>query len=289
MSANAYPESPDAVSYEQGAVQRGIRKGGTEEVTIKEKAEQKEEEKAAEEADVPESQKEDKEDGDATTAANRSRSASGSSVVDVSLDSPAQEKEEPTFDNAETAQTMNVKEEQQEGNEDGLKTPTTANGWTHSRPPSDGSDGASVRDNKRKPQSSAATWSSIISSAVDHTDEHNFGMAPPGIHTSSLPGSDALDGTLAGILLQTMGWEHEGQEAGSWDRTVLGFDEAWQDEARDGSGSQEGNGSVAHPKEKDSYESRVEDTQPDPGLFERREDYPRKLDKGKGRATDQDD
>lgn len=74
------------------------------------------------------------------------------------------------------------------------------------------------------------------------------------------------------MCLDSMGWEHEGQEAGSWDRSVLGFDEAWQD-AETISTRQE-------------LEHRQADTQPEPELFKPRTDYPKKLDKGKGRAID---
>lgn len=38
---------------------------------------------------------------------------------------------------------------------------------------------------------------------------------------------------LAGILMHSLGWVHEGQRIGQWDRSVLGFDEAWQEETRD--------------------------------------------------------
>jgi hypothetical protein len=60
--------------------------------------------------------------------------------------------------------------------------------------------------------------------------------------------------------MDTVGWEHEGQEVGSWDRSVLGFDEAWQEETN------------AAAKEEESHEQHV-------GI---------KVDKGKGRAVDQD-
>jgi hypothetical protein len=72
-----------------------------------------------------------------------------------------------------------------------------------------------------------------------------------------------------------MGWEHEGQQAGSWDREVLGFDEAWKDaETRSNESSQE-------DLQVGQAEKRNEAS-----LFKARTDYPRKLDKGKGRAVD---
>lgn len=92
--------------------------------------------------------------------------------------------------------------------------------------------------------------------------------APDGrqhIHTSkcdSLSCADVCDGLtvdfqLAGMLMETMGWEHEGQETGNWDMSVLGFDEAWQEETN------------ANAKQEESQQ-------------------PKKVEKGKGRAVDQD-
>lgn len=104
----------------------------------------------------------------------------------------------------------------------------------------------------------------------------HFGLTPPGSWHCSLPGSHLLDGTAfvraAGLLLDSLGWEHEGEEAGSWDRKVIGLDEAWEDAERDpsyeapdgqrarGNGFAFGNGTP---------------------------DYPKHVDKGKGRATEQ--
>lgn len=69
-----------------------------------------------------------------------------------------------------------------------------------------------------------------------------------------------------------MGWEHEGQDAGQWDRSVLGFDEAWVD---------------AETRSTAQATASSEDQQ-GTDLFKQRTDYPRKLDKGKGRAVEQD-
>lgn len=68
-----------------------------------------------------------------------------------------------------------------------------------------------------------------------------------------------------------MGWEHEGQKAGEWDRSVLGFDEAWTD---------------AETRSGPTLEDRQHCNHPD--AFQQRTDYPKRLDKGKGRATEQD-
>ena len=146
-------------------------------------------------------------------------------------------------------------------------------------------------------------------------------MAPRGVYTSALPGSDLLDGSvfirvsiagfaldrtdraesvadvfpvqqLAGMCMETMGWEHEGQAAGSWDRSVLGFDEAWADEE----GSLPSPASSAEDSSQHSQSTRAsQSTFPKANpiesgsLFERRTDYPKKLDKGKGKAANQDE
>ncbi|KAK4054953.1 hypothetical protein OIO90_003294 [Microbotryomycetes sp. JL221] len=93
-------------------------------------------------------------------------------------------------------------------------------------------------------------WPRILASAADHPDDHlckvvrslafaamHFGHSPEGMFQSALPGTDVMDGTIfvrtAGIVMRTMGWCHEGESKGKWDRSCLGYDEAWQDEARD--------------------------------------------------------
>lgn len=48
-----------------------------------------------------------------------------------------------------------------------------------------------------------------------------------------LPGIGKVDGTVfvraAGVMVDTLGWG-EGGEKGEWDRSALGWDEAWIDE-----------------------------------------------------------
>lgn len=91
-----------------------------------------------------------------------------------------------------------------------------------------------------------------------------------------------------------MGWEHFGERANDWDRSVLGFDEAWQDETREILAS-------TAEKQREGQEMREQDYHPQAyqigsndrtrrnTIFESRQDYPRKLDKGKARATDGDE
>ena len=92
-------------------------------------------------------------------------------------------------------------------------------------------------------------WMKVLQSAVDHDDEHvtkvvrslywaatQFGASPRGMFTSSLPGSEDLDGTIfiraAGLTLAGMGWAHEGDAGrpGRWDRSALGFDSTWSED-----------------------------------------------------------
>ncbi|GAA5872957.1 hypothetical protein JCM3774_004886 [Rhodotorula dairenensis] len=92
-------------------------------------------------------------------------------------------------------------------------------------------------------------WMKVLQSAVDHDDEHvtkvvrslywaatQFGASPKGMFTSSLPGTEDMDGTIfiraAGLTLAGMGWAHEGDAGrpGSWDRSALGFESTWADD-----------------------------------------------------------
>ncbi|BGP09142.1 hypothetical protein JCM10049v2_004997 [Rhodotorula toruloides] len=94
----------------------------------------------------------------------------------------------------------------------------------------------------------ANPWMKVLASAVDHHDEHvtkvvrslffaatHFGHSEKGMFTSSLPGTEAMDGTIfiraAGSTLDSMGWAHEGDSGhpGSWDRSALGYPSTWDD------------------------------------------------------------
>ncbi|GAA94197.1 uncharacterized protein L969DRAFT_60291 [Mixia osmundae IAM 14324] len=94
-------------------------------------------------------------------------------------------------------------------------------------------------------QSAGTVWPSLIAAAATHPDEHLskairslafaaslFGHSPPGIYKCSLPGSDILDGSCfvraAGLHLNAIGWCLNDEEPADWDRSGLGFDEAWQ-------------------------------------------------------------
>lgn len=64
----------------------------------------------------------------------------------------------------------------------------------------------------------------------------HFDTSPTGYFTSSLPGSQSMDGSIfiraAGLTLSSLGWAHEGDEGivGSWDRSALGYDETWEED-----------------------------------------------------------
>ena len=87
-----------------------------------------------------------------------------------------------------------------------------------------------------------------------------------------------------------MGWEHYGEAAKDWDRSVLGFDEAWQDETREilaFTAEEKGKGKASreqdyHPK---AYQIGGNTRSRSNTIFDPRRDYPRKLDKGKGKAA----
>jgi hypothetical protein len=53
-------------------------------------------------------------------------------------------------------------------------------------------------------------------------------------HEETLAGTSKLDGSvflrIAGVVMETMGWVTYGESAGSWDRSALGWDDAWKNE-----------------------------------------------------------
>ncbi|KAM0747010.1 hypothetical protein T439DRAFT_318264 [Meredithblackwellia eburnea MCA 4105] len=88
-------------------------------------------------------------------------------------------------------------------------------------------------------------WPGLMVSATDHPDEHvpkvirtlayaatHFGHSPPGLYQCSLPGSEKMDGSIfaraAGLTFKALGYAREGEKPGSWDRSVLGFEAAWE-------------------------------------------------------------
>ncbi|GAA5952657.1 hypothetical protein JCM3765_002235 [Sporobolomyces pararoseus] len=104
-------------------------------------------------------------------------------------------------------------------------------------------------DNNEDLKISTNPWMKVLQSAVDHDDEHvtkvvrslyfaatHFDTSPPGYFTSSLPGSQTMDGSIfiraAGMTLASVGWAHEGDKGilGTWDRSALGYDETWRED-----------------------------------------------------------
>ncbi|KZT62051.1 hypothetical protein CALCODRAFT_490619 [Calocera cornea HHB12733] len=99
----------------------------------------------------------------------------------------------------------------------------------------------------------ANPWTQMLASVLHAPDSHTikmmrslvlaeqrYGTTAPGAvigafeedgKTETHLGSGKLDGTAfvraAGILMDTMGWVDYGQKAGEWDRSGLGWDEAW--------------------------------------------------------------
>ena len=97
-------------------------------------------------------------------------------------------------------------------------------------------------------------WPAIVASVIHAPDAHTlkairllyygaqqYGCTPPGGAIGAfdehgreiLPGMAKVDGSLfvraAGVVMDALGWVTYGQEAGSWDRSALGWDDAWKD------------------------------------------------------------
>ncbi|KAI0801750.1 hypothetical protein BC629DRAFT_1581168 [Irpex lacteus] len=97
-------------------------------------------------------------------------------------------------------------------------------------------------------------WPAIIESVVHAPEPHTlkairslyyasqqYGTTPkggaigaflPGTEEETLKGLANVDGTIfvraAGVVMDSLGWVTYGQEAGSWDRSALGWDDAWK-------------------------------------------------------------
>ncbi|PPQ89262.1 hypothetical protein CVT25_001346 [Psilocybe cyanescens] len=104
-------------------------------------------------------------------------------------------------------------------------------------------------------------WPALIEGVQYHPDAHvlkalrtlvygaqHFGITPPGevigaFRSQSQDGTKEethvgigkVDGTIfvraAGVLMDTLGWVGYGQEEGQWDRSALGWDAAWENDA----------------------------------------------------------
>ena len=98
-------------------------------------------------------------------------------------------------------------------------------------------------------------WPMIVASVLHAPDTHTLkavralyygavksGRTPPGGAIGAFdghgrethPGMAMVDGSLfvraAGVVMDTLGWVTHGQKAGSWDRSALGWDDAWKNE-----------------------------------------------------------
>ncbi|KAI0086580.1 hypothetical protein BDY19DRAFT_894614 [Irpex rosettiformis] len=98
-------------------------------------------------------------------------------------------------------------------------------------------------------------WPEILASVVHAPDAHTvkairslyyaaqkYGTTPkggaigaflPGTEEETLKGLSNVDGTIfvraAGVVMDTLGWVTHGQQEGAWDRSALGWDDAWND------------------------------------------------------------
>ena len=202
MQATAYPAPPGAVPAVRGAIQRCIGKGGTEEVKLREESESKAKEEesrpsASHSSSTPTPTNQDQADGsgkdsNGTAASGPEITPNGQresttrkrsdSTVEVSLDSPTHEKVEPAFESipeeGDQKESSDLKVETTGGaaepEDDALKTPTKASPRLNRAEQASKSEANEPTQNARvrRSQSSAASWASILASAVDHTDEH---------------------------------------------------------------------------------------------------------------------
>jgi hypothetical protein len=152
MAATAFPCAPNAISADKGAIERGI-----------EKEEEEKQKKAVETssdgtADTKDGSVSDEAVQDQTNGSGEAESNS-ETHVDVPLDSPVEAKE------TDPMHEVTLPPDEEEG--DGHKTPTQSNGNGFSRPSS-----PKRKQRQRQAASSSAAWSDIITSAIDHTDEH---------------------------------------------------------------------------------------------------------------------
>ncbi|TFK84112.1 hypothetical protein K466DRAFT_589194 [Polyporus arcularius HHB13444] len=99
----------------------------------------------------------------------------------------------------------------------------------------------------------ASPWPAIVASVLHAPDAHTvkairslyyaaqrYGRTPPGGAFGAFDregrethdGMGQVDGTVflraAGVVMDTLGWVSYGQKAGSWDRSALGWDDAWK-------------------------------------------------------------
>lgn len=226
MAADELPAPPEANSTGPSAIQKAI---------IKEERNAQKNSKDLANGESASSTRSalpgDSQDNSAdTTGESDSAPSSDNEHVEIPLDtpSPTKEKVDPMEVVKESFQEISVTED---GDSDGYRTPRQGNGGsTFSNRSDHESPSPSVRRAQKAPTTSTAAWANIITTAVDHSDEHvtksvqcqlvwrhkastdfthchrmirslvfaaqNFGMAPPGVHRSNLRGSEQLDGSV---------------------------------------------------------------------------------------------
>ena len=77
-----------------------------------------------------------------------------------------------------------------------------------------------------------------IRSLVHYANEHGHTLAGEFPGTTDRAGKEVIpriskvDGTVfmraAGVVMDVIGWCREGEKRGGWDRSALGYDEAWE-------------------------------------------------------------
>lgn len=101
----------------------------------------------------------------------------------------------------------------------------------------------------------ANPWPAIVASVLHAPDAHTvktirslyyaaqlYGRTPPGGAIGAFDaegretheGMAQVDGTIfvraAGVVMETLGWVSHGQQEGSWDRSALGWEDAWKND-----------------------------------------------------------
>lgn len=231
MAASEQPSAPGSVPYQQSDVIRTYKQGGTKEAEIRQKEEEEDRKKRrtnGHASPIPPSSATFEQGPTPQLSTTRTGRDRSDSEVDVPLDSPADEErafqmsttEAPEDDLGDVTHTSIGDESRL----DGARTPTMANGHGVLQ-----SEFLRRSQSSKAQPSSSSVWASIIASAVDHSDEHvtksvfdtmrplttrlihlfdhrmirslafaaqHFGMSPPGVFRSSLPGTEIMDGSI---------------------------------------------------------------------------------------------
>lgn len=171
MSASPLPCAPNAVPAEEGAIQRGVDKAKTEATSKKQESSSRRSDNATAvsaangNSDVAPPQIIEPEPSTPSMVKEN-----GDGHVEVSLDTPpSEEVADPMEDADKTSQYAQVV---QDDDSEGFRTPTQSNGNSTAFASRSGSPIPEMPHQERTASSSSASWSDIITAAIDHTDEH---------------------------------------------------------------------------------------------------------------------